>query len=693
MLGLCFWRVDQRGNQLGLTFELVGEAGLVAGFDLGQCGEAGQVEQGDPLCDRGVVAVEVVQPGGEAAAFVFQAGGDQEAGGQLALVGVHGVAVAALGVTEDHAGPQQFAAAGEQRREQGTGGGGRRFNVFGVGRGPVAPFLELELGAVGLTGVDQALGGLKVVESLRRKLGHGRTPGGVRTSPGLSTLRMVRFRTAGGFGNLRGLWGPDGSDNLGGRGGWRWASSVRPAAARRSPVARVAGGDLRRLSFLEADDRGAVVAQRKLRPPVVFGVMRLRTRSRVRFGHVSRSETAPQVDRRAAAGPRVGRGLEDDEVVSVNDGLISRPAQHAGELVAAFALDESKFVGGVVGEAAGDLAAVGVAEHDDVAPLEAAGEAGDAGGQEAGGLFEERLGGAGVDGDGARGAGGEADPALAAVEASLGGGEDGTELFAGEQAGEDVGGAAVGDDGELAGFDGDAGGFEFGLHAAAAPGAFFAADELKLIDDLVDAVDDLAAFVQQARDAGEQDEGVGFEGAAGERGEQVVVAETDFFDGDGVVLIEDGDGAQLVEPGDAVADVEVAQAVVEVGPGEQDLAGAPAVLGQGVVPVGHEGALADGGDGLLLGDVGGAGFAAQLDAAGAHGAATDEGDVDFLFGEGGDLGGDAGDEGGVHRGLGFARGAAGDELGADLDHDVLGVAQAGLAEFGGGHGRRKVLEV
>ena len=365
--------------------------------------------------------------------------------------------------------------------------------------------------------------------------------------------------------------------------------------------------------------------------------------------------------------------------------LVGRPAQHRGELVALLALNQPQLVGGVVGQPAGHLAAAGVAQHHHVAAVEAAGQARDAGGQQAGGFFGERLGGPRVDGDGSGRTRCQPDPALAAVQATLGGSEDGAQLLASEQACEHVGGPPVGDDRQLARLDRHAGGFEFGLHAAAAPAALLAAHVLELVQHVVDAVDDVALGVEQARHAGEQDQRVGLERAAGQRGQQVVVAKADLFDRDGVVFVEHGHGLELVQLGDAVADVQVAQAVIKIGAGEQQLRGVEPVGGERLVPVGDQGPLADRRHRLLLGHVGGAGLAGQLHAAGAHRAAAYQRDLDLFLSQRRDLRRDGRDEIGVDRRLDLAAHAAGDQLRADLDHDVFRGGESGFSEGGGGH--------
>gem|GEM_PF-5852151 len=148
---------------------------MLLGLRFGVAGEVAQpwqVEHLDKAGDRRVVAVQVVQPGGQAAGLVFLPGGQVQADGQHRFVGVHVVGVAALRLAQHHACPQQLAAAGQQRRQRHAGRGRR------VVRRVVAPVLQLELCQIGLARGYQGLGAIESREFNGGKLRHGLAPGG-----------------------------------------------------------------------------------------------------------------------------------------------------------------------------------------------------------------------------------------------------------------------------------------------------------------------------------------------------------------------------------------------------------------------------------------------------------------------------------------------------------------------------------
>lgn len=295
-------------------------------------------------------------------------------------------------------------------------------------------------------------------------------------------------------------------------------------------------------------------------------------------------------------------------------------------------------------EAAGELAAVGVADADDFAGVEIAFAAGDAGQEEAAALFAEGATGAVIDEEAAAGVVEEGDPAFAAWELAGAGAEEGALLLAGEDAGEDVAFAAAGDDEGEAGAHGDAGGFEFGDHAAnggRAGGAGGPAEDLgvEALDGGQDVGVGLAVMGDDALDAGEDNEEVGRQEGGDERGEAVVIAELEFFERDDVVFVDDGDDAAVEEGEEGVAGVEVAVVIGEVGVGEEDLGDGEAELLEEVAVEGHEAGLADGGAGLELVELGGAAGEAEDAHAGADGTGGDEDDLAAgaaLFGQLGD---------------------------------------------------------
>jgi hypothetical protein len=77
---------------------------------------------------------------------------------------------------------------------------------------------------------------------------------------------------------------------------------------------------------------------------------------------------------------------------------------------------------------------------------------------------------------------------------------------------------------------------------------------------------------------GEQDQRVRLDQQADQGGQQVVVAELDFFRGHHVVLVHDGDDAVPQQVRHGVARIQVAGAMAQVVVGEEDLADAKAFL-------------------------------------------------------------------------------------------------------------------
>ena len=82
----------------------------------------------------------------------------------------------------------------------------------------------------------------------------------------------------------------------------------------------------------------------------------------------------------------------------------------------------------------------------------------------------------------------------------------------------------------------------------------------------------------------------------------VVVPELDLIDRYGVVLVEDGDDLPGEEGEDRVPGIEVAPPVVQVIPRDQDLGDPLPVPAEGLFVDHHQGGLAHGGEGLLLGE-------------------------------------------------------------------------------------------
>ena len=111
--------------------------------------------------------------------------------------------------------------------------------------------------------------------------------------------------------------------------------------------------------------------------------------------------------------------------------------------------------------------------------------------------------------------------------------------------------------------------------------------------------------VVEAVHVGEQDQRAGPGDVGDQGGQPVVVAEPDLVGGHRVVLVDDRDDAQLEQPVQGPLGVAVVGPAHQVVGGQQDLAGAEAVPGEGRGVPGDEQALADAGRGLLGGQVAG----------------------------------------------------------------------------------------
>ena len=173
--------------------------------------------------------------------------------------------------------------------------------------------------------------------------------------------------------------------------------------------------------------------------------------------------------------------------------------------------------------------------------------------------------------------------------------------------------AAAGDDHVLAGRGGKPGGLQLAGHAAFAPPAGAVADQVvdRAVEPL-DGGDEPAAglarvAVAKTIDVGKQHQQRGPDQVGHDGRQPVVVAEggLQFLDGDRVVFVDDGDGAEFQQGQEGISGVEVAGAVFEVLGRQQDLGGVVAVGRKGPLVGLDQQALADGGHGLEMGQIGG----------------------------------------------------------------------------------------
>src|SRR3970282_1078869 len=139
-------------------------------------------------------------------------------------------------------------------------------------------------------------------------------------------------------------------------------------------------------------------------------------------------------------------GLEQYQVIAVHHFAAVVVAERRLDAVAAEAADTNDLLRAVVGDAAGDAAAVAVGDRDGVATLEAAGHVTHPGRQEAPPLLAQRLAGPRVHGDAPlEGKPGD-HPPLAALHAVYARGEEGAQRLPARERQEDVRLPPVGDD-------------------------------------------------------------------------------------------------------------------------------------------------------------------------------------------------------------------------------------------------------
>ena len=368
--------------------------------------------------------------------------------------------------------------------------------------------------------------------------------------------------------------------------------------------------------------------------------------------------------------------LQQHQVVAVDDFEAFAGGEEGLHLLAAETGDPGDFDVAEGGLAAGDHGVVGRDYINDLAGRETTAGAGHTDGEQAAALVAEHGDGVGIDQHAAGGALVVGDPALARLQGHAGGNEVGAGIVAAEQAGEDVGLGAAGDEDSAPGTQGDLGRGDLGNHAARGGDIGGAAGHgLDFGRDLLDHGEDLARalHIDEAGGGGEDDELLGVDQAGDEGGEGIVVAELDLGGADGVVFVDNRHDAVADELLEAGSHAEVAGAGTEVLVGEQHLRDGAAVGIEGPLPGLHEQALPDGGAGLLPGDLGG--LFQQAEAAHAE---TDRagGDDDDLH-AGGAQTGDAGGERADALRIQLAD-TVREHAGAEFDHEAAG-------EGGGGH--------
>lgn len=186
-------------------------------------------------------------------------------------------------------------------------------------------------------------------------------------------------------------------------------------------------------------------------------------------------------------------------------------------------------------------------------------------------------------------------------------------------------GPAVGDDNRDVCGGGFAGGHEFGFHPAG--GEFPVLSFIKGKDVFgypFDKRNTLPAVVFESVGGGKQNQDVGFDEDGHQRGKQVVVAEFNFFGGDGVVFVNDRHNPIGDQIQQRVLSVDAAFVVLKDVIGEQNLTDFDVLQAEKMTVETHQTGLPDGGGHLEIGQGVGTFFDAERFDAGGDGPGGDE---------------------------------------------------------------------
>ncbi len=350
------------------------------------------------------------------------------------------------------------------------------------------------------------------------------------------------------------------------------------------------------------------------------------------------------------------------------------------------AADHGDLIGRIGRQTDADARAVGAGQAHAVALAEVAADGHDAGGQQA--LTRTQGGdGARIQRQGAAGRHAAGDPLFPRGQRG-GGGQDQAGAGAVQHGRQRMVGQARSDDGCATGRGGDLGSRQLGRHAAGAdPGLGVGAGRhgqnvgRQALDQRQVTGVRIATRIGgvEAVHVGQQDQQIGPAELRRARGQAVVVAVSDLFGGDGVILIDDWDDAVSQQSLQRGAAVEPAAPPFGVVAGQQHLSRHQTVGRKGLFPGVHQQGLAHGGGGLFV--LKAAGRQVQSPAPQSHGAGRDDDDIATLSAQVGDVGGQAGQPvGGDGASIGVEQ-----ERRADLDHHPARLDQSG----GGGGGGRK----
>ncbi len=299
------------------------------------------------------------------------------------------------------------------------------------------------------------------------------------------------------------------------------------------------------------------------------------------------------------------RGLAEHEVVAVDDRFGGRVTEDDGDGGGVLAPDLLEFLAAVVDQTTGNFLALTIAELDGVLGVKVAFDFQNTCGEQRFAAVADGPDGPIVEVEQPRGNDAVGQPALASVEGAGLGFEDGANALAVEHF-EDVGGvAAIGDHGADASGGGDPGGGDFGHHAASAPLAARTGDVGLELVNVLDPIDGVG-FRVLARiggvkliHIGHQKQPIGIDQAGNAGRKRVIVAEFQFFDGDGVIFVDDRHDIQFQQGIKGAKDVDVARSFDQVVAGQQHLGDRLLDEAEHIVVDPHQTALTHGGDGLF----------------------------------------------------------------------------------------------
>ena len=234
------------------------------------------------------------------------------------------------------------------------------------------------------------------------------------------------------------------------------------------------------------------------------------------------------------------------------------------------------------------------------------------------------------------------DPAFPAFQLTGLGEENGAEILAGNDAGDGVSPVAMRNDQRDAGPSADFSRVDFRFHTADAGDAVGATGEgFDFAGDFRDDRHELFRAIEETVHVRENDKQVGIDERGRERTEPVIVAEFDFFDGDGVVFVDDRNDAPREQRVEGFAGAEVPGARFEVVVREENLGDVEIEFAENIAIERHEFALANGGGGLEFRQEFGALGEPERAHAGGNRTRSDENHFLPLFAQRGHLPGEA----------------------------------------------------